>query len=335
MRSRPWLAALGTVLALSTATGVAWSAPAPKADAGLGIRLLDAPAARRDDPRARVYIVDFVHPGTTIVRHVEVSNGGDAPRHVDLYPDAAHVSGGAFVVASGHTGNELSSWITVSPTSLELPARGTGTATVTVTVPQDAAPGERYGVVLADIPAAPGEGLLTSSRVGIRTYLSVGPGAEPASNLTVDTLTAARDATGAPVVRAQVHNTGGRALDLQGSLKLSAGPGGLSAGPFTANLGSTLAPGDSQPVTVTLDKALPAGPWTAQIDIQSGTLNRSATATLTFPTDPGMVAPPVLARAVPLPKEFPVAASVAAALIVATVFTLLGALVRRRRRRSL
>ena len=65
--------------------------------------------------------------------------------------------------------------------------------------------------------------------------------------------------------------------------KLSDGPGGLSAGPFDANLGTTLATGATGPVTVHLDERLPAGPWTARITLRSGLVERSAHATVTFP----------------------------------------------------
>jgi len=51
-------------------------------------------------------------------------------------------------------------------------------------------------------------------------------------------------------VRASVHNTGGRALDMNGTLQLLAGPGGLSAGPFPATLGTTPAIGDTEPVSI-------------------------------------------------------------------------------------
>ena len=336
MSRRRWTAAAGAALVLGTAPGVTGGvAVAATADSGLGIRLLDAPTARRDDPRARVYIVDFVHPGTTLTRHVEVSNGAAAPAHVSLYPDAAAVATGTFVVQAGHTPNELTSWMTVSPTSLDLPAHGIGTAAVTIAVPQDAAPGERYAVVLAEVQSAGGgQGLLRTSRVGIRTYLSVGAGAEPASDFTVDSLTAARDQTGSPLVRAQVHNTGGRALDMRGTLDLSDGPGGLKAGPFTAQLGATLAPGDTQPVTVPLDKALPAGPWKARVSLRSGLLERSATATITFPTGAGTTAPPVHAKAVPLPKNFPLLVAFAGGLVAAIALTLGASQLLRRRRKA-
>jgi hypothetical protein len=80
-----------------------------------------------------------------------------------------------------------------------------------------------------------------------------------------------------------VQNTGGRAIDMNGSLKLLGGPGGLSAGPFPATLGTTLAIGDTESVTITLDEKLPAGPWDARITLRSGLLERSARATITFP----------------------------------------------------
>lgn len=63
-------------------------------------------------------------------------------------------------------------------------------------------------------------------RVGIRLYVLVGAGNPPAADFAVESLTAARSADGLPVVRAAVRNTGGRALDLSGTLRLVAGPTG-------------------------------------------------------------------------------------------------------------
>jgi hypothetical protein len=125
--------------------------------------------------------------------------------------------------------------------------------------------------VCAEARSAPidGGGVIQVSRVGIRLYLSVGPGGPPAANFTIDSLKARRSPDGRPLVVAMVHNTGGRALDMNGPLQLLAGPGGLSAGPFPATLGVTLAIGDTEPVTIPLDKQLPAGPWNAQITLHS------------------------------------------------------------------
>ena len=80
-----------------------------------------------------------------------------------------------------------------------------------------------------------------------------------------------------------MRNTGGRALDMSGTLRLLAGPGGLNAGPFPAQLGTTLAIGAIEPVTILLDKRLPAGPWKARVDLHSGLVERHSQATITFP----------------------------------------------------
>jgi hypothetical protein len=159
------------------------------------------------------------------------------------------------------------------------------TATVSITVPRDAAPGERYGVVWAEVRSAPtaDAGLVQVSRVGIRLYISVGPGGPPAADFTIESLTAERTSDGRPLVRATVHNTGGRALDMYGTLRLSSGPGGLSAGPFPVTLGITLAIGETERVTTALDPQLPAGPWDARITLHSGLVERTARGTITFP----------------------------------------------------
>jgi hypothetical protein len=80
-----------------------------------------------------------------------------------------------------------------------------------------------------------------------------------------------------------VHNTGGRALDMYGALNLLAGPGGLRAGPFAATLGVTLGIGDTEAVRIAMDRRLPAGPWTAEITLRSGLVERTAHAEITFP----------------------------------------------------
>jgi hypothetical protein len=86
------------------------------------------------------------------------------------------------------------------------------------------------------------------------------------------------------VIEAHVRNTGGRALDLRGTLMLTDGPAGLAAGPFPVTVGTTLAIGDVEPVRIGLDKQLPAGPWEAHLTLTSGLLTEKAHATLTFPT---------------------------------------------------
>jgi hypothetical protein len=243
---------------------------------------------------------------------------------VVVYPAVATVQNGSFAVQDRTTAGPIAQWVTVSPTSLHLVPGGRAVVQVTTTVPADAPPGEVYGGVVAERPAtAAGTGVHVSLRAAIRMYLSVGPGGEPASDFTIDSLTSGRQRSGQPYVLAQVRNTGGRALDLAGTLRLSDGPGALSAGPFQATLGTTLGVGQSEPVTVLLDKALPAGPWKATVRLHSGVLPRQAEATITFPTAAGSQAAPVTAQAIPLYQDRQLVGTFAAVLIGLLLLALL------------
>ena len=173
------------------------------------MRLVDVPVAQRDDPRAQVYIVDHLAPGTVIDRRIEVSNTSASRVHVVLYSAAATIAHGSFLGSVGHTPDELSTWTSIRPATLAVPAVGNATATVTIAVPRDAAPGERYGVVWAEARSTPtgGVGITQVNRVGIRLYLSVGPGGPPASNFVIESLIAERAQNGRPTVLAAVHTT--------------------------------------------------------------------------------------------------------------------------------
>jgi hypothetical protein len=336
MRSRTTLAQLllaGVVASLLTGTASAESPPPP----GLGVRLLDAPTNRADDPRARVYVVDQVKPGAAFTRHVEVSNGDPTAMDVLVYPAAATVHDGGFDIASRGAPGPVPQWTSVSPQRVHLEPGARVPVTVQFRVASDAPSGEVYGAIVAERPAQrTGSGAALAIRAAVRVYLSVGAGGEPASDFTVDSLTAARDKTGRPLVLAQVHNTGGRALDLSGSLRLAKGPGGLSAGPFPARLGTTLGIGQSGQVTVPLDKALPAGPWLATLDLRSGLLKRRVEGTITFPTGASATSPPVRPRELPLYEKRTVVVPVAVVLIslLALVLLVLALLAWLRRRKD-
>ncbi|MDZ7674108.1 MAG: hypothetical protein U5K30_03440 [Acidimicrobiales bacterium] len=335
---RDLLLGVASVLLLGVLTAAPAQAavvsPAPQeADAtgGIGLRLLDAPTEAADDARARLYIVDHLAPGTHIERRIEVSNATDSAETVALYAAGASIDDGTFVGTSGKTANELSSWTTVTPARSDIPAGETLIATVDIDVAIDAAPGERYGVVWAEVRSDQRDdrrGVVQVSRVGIRLYVSVGPGGAPAPDFTIASLIAKRSSQGQPAVSAVVHNTGGRALDMSGTLQLSDGPGALSAGPFPAELGRTLAIGDTQTVTVTLDAAVPDGPWDAHLKLRSGRIEREAEATITFPRPGGLAAPVAIAE----PDNRSWLGLVAAVGLVLLVLVALAVVVIRRRR---
>lgn len=262
----------------------------PAAGRSIAIKLLDAPESRRADPRAHAYVVDHLTPGSIIERRVEITNESSTPMHVNVYSAAATIAKGEFAFAPEHTPNELTGWTSLDTSDLDLAASETARVRTTIRVPEDAAPGERYGVIWAQTsaPTDRSHTLTVLGRVGVRMYVDVGPGGEPPSDFEIEQLTPSRTSDGRGEVRARIHNTGGRALDIGGALSLSDGPGGQHAGPVpAARAGTTLAPGDRADAVVPLDASLPNGPWTAELTLRSGLVEHTTRATVTFPTTPG------------------------------------------------
>lgn len=169
----------------------------------------------------------------------------------------------------------------------------------------------------------------------VSAYAAPPPGLGAPSSFFVDSLTAGRDSAGTPYLLAQVHNTGGRALRLSGSLRLKDGPGGRSAGPFTAKLVTTLAIGQSGPVLVSLDKAVSAGRWLVRLQLQSGKLRGTVEATVVFPARLASQSPPVVPTEVPVTDKHPAVIAIAVTLVgvmsVALLWLSLPAFLRRRR----
>ncbi len=207
---------------------------------GIGIRLADAPADARNNPLARSYIVSRAAPGTRIRRRIEIINSTRSTADVALYTAAASHRRGGFAFAPGRSRNELSGWTSVNQNVMHMQPGASAFETVTIKVPKRASAGERYAVVWAQVsaPAPKAGGVTLVNRVGIRMYFSIGPGGAPPASFAIGALTAQRSATGEPLVVATIHNSGKRTLDIGGSLTLSAGPGGLRAGPFPVEAGN-------------------------------------------------------------------------------------------------
>lgn len=318
--------------ALAAALAGVGPTPARAGEPGtFGIRLVDVPADQAGDPRAHQYVLDHLDPGDTLRRRVEVANHSDGPVTVALYAAAADVQGGRFLFGEGRAANELTGWTAITPSSLTLPPGGNGTATVTVAVGDGPTSGEHYGVVWAEARApAPGGGIATVHRVGVRMYVSIGPAGEPPSDFEIRSLTASRGEEGRPVVTASVENTGQRALDLTGSLRLDDGPGGTRAGPFDMEVGTTLAPGETAPVTVLLEPGIAAGPWHATVTVRSGALEKRAEATLTFPDERARSAGAVAVRSLDADGDSLLRSALAAGVSLLTAGGVV-ALLRRRR----
>jgi hypothetical protein len=268
----------------ATAGGPDTTAPSPTQPDGIGIRLLDIPTSVQNDPRARTYIVDRLAPGSEINRRVRVENNTRTPQTIRIYPGAAHIDNGAFIGDDASVKNDLTTWTQIAQPQVDLAPGGHAEVMASIKVPTDAPESEQYGAIWAEVrsPADRG-GVVQANRVGVRVYLSVGPGNGKPADFTVTSVTAGRSKDRSPQLSALITNTGGRALDITGELSLTAGPGGLSAGPFNVPKAATVAPGYAQTVVFTPPGILPNGPWTAQIKLKSGLLEREATATVAFP----------------------------------------------------
>ncbi|GIF51181.1 hypothetical protein DFJ67_3350 [Asanoa ferruginea] len=275
------IAAILAAVAVPSSPGAA----APAEDGQIGIRLLEAPVSRRDDPRAHMYIVDHLKPGSTITRRFEVLNQTDQAREFEVYPGAASLNNDEFLPGADREGNELTSWIKLSVDKVVLQPGDTAEVEATIAVPDKASKGERYGVLWSETRIAPDKhgNIGAIRRAGIRVYLNVGPGGEPVSNFDIGEIKTTRGADGVPVISTAVTNTGERALDLTGTLSLSDGPGSMRAGPYHLNTATTLAPGATGIVMAALDAKLPDGDWKLDLELASGIVKHKLNRVVTLP----------------------------------------------------
>lgn len=303
--------------------------PALAADDGrVGIRLLEAPSDRADDPRAQVYIVDHVAPGTSFTRDIEVTSTAADPLAVELYAAASSVVDGGWRPLEGRSENDLTRWISVDPAAVTVTPDRPATVTVRFDVPTDAQEGEQYAVIWAQPPTSTDGDVRVVNRVGIRVYLSVGAGGESPTDFEIVELVPGRTEQGLPRLDAIIRNGGGRAIDLQGDVELVDGPGGAAVPPTPFDRGVTVPVGGEATVTVPFPADLPDGPWTANVTMQANDVERRHTGRLSFADD----AP---AQVEPLPAEVPERATwplmLLALLLLLLVLAAIIVVLRRRR----
>jgi len=272
-------------MAYASTTPSEASSEIPEDTLGVAIQLLDVSASLQNDPRAQLYIIDNIAPGVTIERNFRVRNTSSSAQTIRISTETADITNGSFAVVGESEPDTLADWSSPEISEIELDAGSSADVALEIAVPTNAAEGEQYAALWAEVKsdADASSNVITANRAGIRMYVSVGAGNGPAAAFSIDSLTAARDDSGAPQIIAAVTNTGGRAVDIRGELSLTNGPSSLSAGPFELTETTTLAPGESGEVSVTLDDALPNGPWDATLTLTSGLLSEEASATFTFP----------------------------------------------------
>jgi hypothetical protein len=259
------------------------SRPAPQR---FGVRLVDVPVSEANNPRALRYIIDYLPPGTVIRRRILILNQEPHTAHFTVYPDAAQITHGFFVGDNGATRSELTTWITVQHPSVTLGPGSSATDMITISEPRTATRGEHYGVIwvqqVAQVHPSHAVTINEVARVGVRIYLAVGQGGMPPTSFAITSVSGHRTAKGQPFIVADVRNHGGRAVDLSGVARLTAGPGGIAAGPYEEQQVVTLAPGQAGKVTFVPARRIPNGPWTARVSLVSGLTSRTSSAAIEF-----------------------------------------------------
>lgn len=214
MRRRRLWAVAALVAGLAAPVSVAGTAPpvvVPNAG-GIGVRLLAPPGGMAESRLAHTYVVGVLAPGTSIRRLVEIGNSTGRAARVAVYSAAATIRQGLFVFASGRRRNDLASWTRISRPSLWLPPRSKASVTLTVKVPSDASSGEHCAVVWAELAATVSKQVRLVNRVGVRLYVTVGPGGKAPADFKIGPLSASRSGAGDPFVSALVSNNGTRTL---------------------------------------------------------------------------------------------------------------------------
>jgi hypothetical protein len=278
-------AAAGTMVPAAAVAGVT-RPPSPRQALKFGVRLVDVPVSDAHNPRGLRYIIDYLHTGTTIHRRIFIQNDEPGRARFTVYPDAAHITGGYFIGDAGHTRSELTTWISAAKPVVRLRSGASTMDMITIKVPRHATKGEHYGVIWVQqtsmVRNSAGYTVREIVRIGIRIYLAVGQGGAPPTRFKITSIVGHRTAKGRLLLTADVHNTGGRAVDLSGTAKLTDGPGNISAGALTLQRVITLAPGQSGIVTFIPSRLLPLGPWLATVHLVSGLNTSAASATISF-----------------------------------------------------
>jgi hypothetical protein len=288
---------------------------------GLGIRLLDYPDSQKNDPLAHEYIVQTSLPGTTLTRHVFIINTTGITQSVRIYASGASIKHGVFDI-SETSQNPLATWITPSTNLLHLTNGSHAVITVRIAIPNNAARGEQYAVLWAEMrtPTTDGSGTVNVvNRVGIRTYINVNAPKSASPLFRIDSVHASRSASG-PTLLARIVNTGQVPISPTGTLQLTSGPANTNAGPFTASASPIISPGQTGTIRFSLPTALQTGPWTARVTATYGTVTHTIARTIAFPK----------VVALPSSKAFMLTEFYFALLLVALVLAVLVMLFRRR-----
>ncbi|UVE96419.1 hypothetical protein [Dietzia sp. B32] len=274
---------VAVVLGILVSSGVAL---AQDNSGGFGIRIGEVPVDLADNPRASTYIVDNVPPGKRMERQIVVSSTMPERTTFDLYVGAAHVDDEGYQAEPRGATNALTTWTSLDKTEVTLDPGQEEVVTVSVDVPADAPEVEQYALIWmsTQVDEDNADAVQAVSRVGIRMYLSVGSGDGPRPSFSIGSLLPIRLDDGTAAIKAILENTGARAVEVSGTLDLTEGPGGLSV-PAVESGGKTIPSGSSGELIIEVPNSgtFPAGPWSAEVTLDSGYGKETAAAEISFP----------------------------------------------------
>lgn len=235
-------------------------------------------------------------PGTTLEDSIVITNHDDAPLELDVYAADAFTTptGQLDVLKAGETSRDVGTWVALREPHVSIPAGGAVEVPFTVEVPANATPGDHAGGIVTSLPQPEaGSGITVDRRLGVRMQIRVDGELAPA--LAVEDLHVGFEPTANPFGRSgatvtyTVHNTGNVRLSASQTVALH-GPGGLDRVELTPDAVPELLPGESWPVSVHADVALPL--LRLQADV---TLDPAPPAGLTGDPDPFTVTTSTLA----------------------------------------
>lgn len=148
---------------------------------GIGINPLDRQEYRSEHGNWFEYILT---PGAVIDDTVVISNNSTQAITVDLYPaDHTTSSSGGFAVEQATEPRDvIGSWIKLSQSQITIPPEGEVEVPFTIQIPDriDLLSGDYTGAIMmadAHTPASTATGIILSTRVGVRVYVTI-PGEE-------------------------------------------------------------------------------------------------------------------------------------------------------------
>ncbi|WBB65468.1 DUF916 domain-containing protein [Micromonospora sp. WMMD812] len=231
-------------------------------------------------PKGRKQFDYELAPKEQITDWISISNLGDKPITVDLYPTDAFTAldGGFALLPRSAAPSDVGTWIKLPKASTTLPAGKRSDMPFQLSVPADATPGDHVGGIIAAVTesqvGADGQRVNVERRIAARVYLRVAGPVHPAAEVTAVDL--AYDNPAVPVPGGRLAVT--YRIANRGNVRLS----GTVRVQVTGPLGVRLATGDLVDVPELLpdseirlrkefDHVVPAGSVTATVVVNART----------------------------------------------------------------